>query len=189
MTGSKSPRDSRAPLHSGFSTGSTAITRRSCARRWGGSSPRKSGGRYSYTYASWKPTAKRELAKMTLPEVHLFIARCLLAESFPPDPQDTDLLRELAALAKLGPKKDRGRDPRGGEGEEQKPEAYESKQRDSKVSAKKKGKTSDPGHAASADAPTRIVLSASQRQASHATGSTKSTRSAAPAQTIRAFTG
>ena len=68
-------------------------------------SKERTGGRYSYTYDSWKPTAKRELEKMTLPEVHLFIARYLLAESLPPDPQDTDLLRELAALAKLDPKK------------------------------------------------------------------------------------
>ncbi len=101
-------------------------------------SKEKTGGRYSYTYASWKPTAKRELAKMTLPEVHLFIARCLLAESFPPDPQDTDLLRELAALAKLDPKKIEAEMREAAKAKSKNPKLTKVS-KVSKVSAKKKG--------------------------------------------------
>jgi hypothetical protein len=62
-------------------------------------------GMGNYSYSSWKPTVKRELGKMTIPEVHLFVARCLLAESFPPDPQDSEMLRDLAILGGLDPKK------------------------------------------------------------------------------------
>jgi ParB family chromosome partitioning protein len=65
----------------------------------------KERGSYGYSYSSWAPSAKRELAKMALPEVHLFIARCLLAGSYPPDPQDSELLRDLAILANIDPKK------------------------------------------------------------------------------------